>query len=109
MDTGIHSLLLSDSGFATQAIYRETTTQCSDNFSGIHIPIARKKIIQVNDLSYGTYIYHMPVINMFVERGLTGTYSVFIYSLALTLLLSGISWKYIEQKFIRMKRKSLMK
>ena len=72
-------------------------------------PLLAKKIIRGNDLSYGTYIYHMPVINMFVERGLTGTYSVFIYSLALTLLLSGISWKYIEQKFIRMKRKSLMK
>ena len=43
MDTGIHSLLLSDSGFATQAIYWEITAQYSDHLFGLHIPIARKK------------------------------------------------------------------
>ena len=71
------------------------------------IPWLSKKILHGNDLSYGTYIYHMPVINMFVEKGYTGNSSVFLYALIITLILAGISWRFVEEKFIRMKRKSL--
>ncbi|HRH65313.1 MAG TPA: acyltransferase [Bacteroidia bacterium] len=73
------------------------------------LPGLSKKILKGNDWSYGTYIYHMPVMNIIVEKGMTGNYLVFIYALLATLTLAGLSWKRVEEKFIRMKKKSLLK
>lgn len=52
--------------------------------------------IKVNlDLSYGIYIYHMIVINVFVELGLTGSLITLLNVTALSCLLAYASYKLI--------------
>jgi len=54
------------------------------------------------DLSYGIYIYHYIVINVLVEVGYSGVEGL-ILMILVTLGVSIISWRYIEEPFIRKK------
>ena len=47
------------------------------------------KILHGNDISYGIYIYHMLVVNVVV-----------------TVIISTISWEFIEKKALLLKYKS---
>ncbi|GAB1694361.1 acyltransferase family protein [Krasilnikovia sp. M28-CT-15] len=63
---------------------------------------------RVGDLSFGVYIWHMPVINAMIWFGLSradlgGTGAV-LTALAVTLLLAAISWHAIEKTALRFKR-----
>ena len=55
------------------------------------------------DLSYGLYIWHMPVINFLICISLKN----FLMAAVLTLFLSIISWYLVERPFLKLKRKSL--
>ena len=57
------------------------------------------------DLSYGLYIWHMPVINLLLYMSLKNIFVV----LGLTILFSLISWHFVESPFLKLKRKSLRK
>lgn len=72
------------------------------------LPGLARKILQGNDISYGVYIYHAPVLNILVEKGMTGSYSSLWIILALTLLLAALSWKLLEKRFIAMKKKGIL-
>lgn len=55
------------------------------------------------DYSYGIYIYHMMVVNFFVQIGFVKvTYYLWI-SVLLTLILALISWNFIEKIALRKK------
>lgn len=58
----------------------------------------------IPDISYGIYIYHFPIIRFFVFRhGISNLY----VCLGATILLSCLSWFYIERPFLALKAKPL--
>lgn len=68
-----------------------------------------KNFFNNNDISYGIYLYHMPIVNFLIYKNLTKTYLLFTLCITLTILLAIISWKLIEKPFISFKKTSLIK
>jgi peptidoglycan/LPS O-acetylase OafA/YrhL len=66
-----------------------------------------ERLLSGNDLSYGLYIYHMLVVNVFVQRGATGQGSHVVAALSISLALAGLSWRLLESKALRLKRVGL--
>jgi peptidoglycan/LPS O-acetylase OafA/YrhL len=67
-------------------------------------PSLAGRILHGNDISYGLYIYHMPVINAVLYLGSpTGMFAVFT-SLSIAITLAFISWTWVERPFLRRKR-----
>jgi peptidoglycan/LPS O-acetylase OafA/YrhL len=60
------------------------------------------KFCKYGDLSYGLYIYHFPLIQLFVYKNwFTGNYLVdFVVFTLILLVLSKASWDFIEKKSI---------
>lgn len=61
------------------------------------------------DLTYGLYIYHFPLIQVFVYFGYFKNYNPFITSLILLLLIvtvSAISWHFLELNYLSESRKA---
>lgn len=63
------------------------------------------KILHRNDISYGVYIYHMPVINYFLQTKIIDGNYAFVSGLFLTLAIATSSWLLIEKPCIRLKRR----
>lgn len=55
------------------------------------------------DLSYGSYVWHMPVINMLLVLSIPSVPLAF----ALTFVIASLSWFLIEKPALKLKRKSL--
>jgi peptidoglycan/LPS O-acetylase OafA/YrhL len=64
-------------------------------------------VLKGNDLSYGLYIYHMPVVNVAVQSGTSGSPLAIAGILATSVALAFGSWKLIERPFLRRKRNAL--
>lgn len=62
-----------------------------------------KILLHENDISYGMYIYHMPILNTLLSLG----YKDSIWNLAaligITTLFAYLSWIFIERKILKMK------
>lgn len=58
-----------------------------------------------DNISYGMYLFHYPIIQCFVFYGYTEQYPVmsFIAVFCLTIFISIISWKFIEKPIIKKK------
>lgn len=67
------------------------------------MPTLSRRLIHGNDISYGMYIYHMLIVNVFVQIGFTGTPISLVAMLALTLLLGTLSWRFVEQPMLALK------
>jgi len=63
------------------------------------------KVLHGNDISYGVYLYHMPVINVFLETGFKGVNVTVLFVVLLTMALAFLSWKIVEQPSLRLKKK----
>ncbi len=61
------------------------------------------------DLSYGIYVYHMVIVNVFVEVFGTGKILYGVISFCLTIITAVISWYLIEKPAIGLKAKLLQK
>lgn len=64
------------------------------------------RLLRHQDVSYGTYIYHMPVINYLLFRGMGGAAAVLV-TIAVTVLCAAVSWFALERPALRLKRRSL--
>ena len=64
-------------------------------------------ILRGNDISYGLYIYHMPVINTILSLGFKGNYSVFFLCIGITALMAFFSWSFIERHALKLKNRLL--
>ena len=64
------------------------------------------RLLRQNDISYGTYIIHMPVINALHHTGNSGVMTL-VAAVVLTLGLATVSWHWIEKPALRRKRYSL--
>ncbi len=59
------------------------------------------------DLSYGVYIWHMPIINLLLVQGVEDRAVAFALALLLTVGAAALSWILIEKPTLKLKRKSL--
>lgn len=70
-------------------------------------PRLSDRILRGNDISYGVYIYHGLIINVFVELGLGGQMRHLQYLVALAYVSGYLSWILVERPFLRRKRQSI--
>jgi peptidoglycan/LPS O-acetylase OafA/YrhL len=70
-------------------------------------PALADRLLGRNDLSYGMYIYHMPVVNMFLYYGIRGPLTASALAIAWSLCAAYLSWRLIERPAMRFKRKAL--
>jgi peptidoglycan/LPS O-acetylase OafA/YrhL len=65
------------------------------------------RILHRNDLSYGVYIYHGPVISFLLATGLAAVWIAFPLAVMVTLGLSYASWRLVEKPALNLKRHPL--
>jgi len=67
-------------------------------------PFFIQRYIAGHDISCGMYIYHMVIINTFVQvKGVLGFNELFLM-IAFTLIMSLLSWRYIENPCLKFKK-----
>lgn len=70
----------------------------------IYLPKLASNFIDKNDLSYGLYIYHMPIINFLLYKEIHTP----IYNVILTIICSFVfayfSWKFLEKYMLKLKK-----
>ncbi len=71
------------------------------------LPNLANKILRRNDISYGLYIYHMPVVNLFIYLGYTGRISHQLMAIGCAVVLASLSWFLIERPAMKLKRHAL--
>lgn len=71
-------------------------------------PYLSFKILRGNDISYGVYIYHMLVVNLFLFLGLRQSYFWTVVALMLTVCLGAASWWFVERPILSLKPKDPM-
>ncbi|GAB3513962.1 acyltransferase [Emticicia fontis] len=71
-------------------------------FSFVHLS---KKLLNENDISYGIYIYHLPVINTMLSYNLFGSIWDLIVMGIIVVCVAYASWKLIEQRVLKVKFK----
>ena len=64
------------------------------------------RVLNGNDISYGVYIYHMPVVNALLVAGITGV-GGFLVAVAATIVLSTASWLFVERPALGLKAYSV--
>jgi len=62
------------------------------------------KLLKGNDLSYGIYVFHAPLIGAAIEAGLAKNYSTFWAIVAGTLVLAFSSWRLVEKPALAKKK-----
>ena len=69
-------------------------------------PNLSDRLLKRNDISYGVYIFHMPVVNYILYKGFTG-FVPFLLALVFTVLLAMVSWFVIESPALKFKKNQL--
>ncbi len=64
------------------------------------------RILKRRDISYGLYVYHMPIANFIIYTAGTGMSNAML-AFALTVAVSILSYAFVESKFLGMKRRSI--
>ncbi len=62
-----------------------------------------RRILRGNDISYGLYIYHALVMNLFLHLHLTGRPIYFFAAAACAVSMGALSWKVVEAPALRLK------
>lgn len=65
------------------------------------------RLLKRNDISYGIYIYHMPVINFLLAVGLGASGVRLLIALGTTVALAALSWVLIERPALALKKHPL--
>lgn len=65
------------------------------------------RLLHRNDVSYGVYIYHEPVINLLLATGLGARWISLPIAIALTIGVSYASWRLVEKPALSLKRHPL--
>lgn len=77
-------------------------------FSAAHtLPTLSRRLLGGHDISYGVYIYHMPIVNALIYFGLQGELKHLALALFLSITFALLSWKLIEVPALRLKPHSL--
>lgn len=70
-------------------------------------PTLAGRILKRNDISYGVYIYHMPIVNFLITYGIVGTFASQAIAIGATVALAIGSWVLVERPCMKLKRNSL--
>ena len=65
------------------------------------------KILHGVDISYGVYVYHIVIQNLFIDMGLTGWIGYPIMVLIISLIMGYLSWHFIESKALALKKTNI--
>lgn len=66
-------------------------------------PTLSQRILHENDISYGVYIYHMPIFNSLLAVEAAGDFHALVLGVALTLGAASISWVMVEKPVLKKK------
>ena len=69
-------------------------------------PYLSDTILKKNDISYGIYIFHMPIVNHLLYNEITGI-TAFVLAIIVTLIVSISSWFFYEKRFLALKKSAL--
>jgi peptidoglycan/LPS O-acetylase OafA/YrhL len=61
-------------------------------------------MVQGNDLSYGIYIFHMPIFNFYLAMGLMINTVTFLAVCLSVVFVAFLSWKYVEKPALKLKK-----
>lgn len=70
-------------------------------------PNTAHKILKGNDISYGVYIYHMPIVNLFLFLMVPNTLWSTLGAISVVFMLAYCSWVLVERPALRLKRVSI--
>jgi peptidoglycan/LPS O-acetylase OafA/YrhL len=65
------------------------------------------RILKKNDLSFGLYIYHMPVINLLLALGYEGNNFSIAIVIIITTALAYVSWRFVERPALLLKKRTI--
>ncbi len=74
-------------------------------FSG---PKLGEALLNRNDISYGDYIYHMPIYNFGLEIGMPVGATWMRALLASVLVVAYLSWRWVERAALALKRHTIL-
>ncbi len=79
---------------------------CLLKLSKMRLPLPKMLVnfIAHNDLSYGIYLYHMPVLNFLLFFGLFSAFGNFLIACIIVIIAATLSWFFIEKPALRYKR-----
>lgn len=60
-------------------------------------------LLRENDISYGVYLYHMPIINILIELGWKGHVAAQLVTALAAVVLASLSWRFVEKPALQMK------
>lgn len=69
-------------------------------------PVLSSRLLRGNDISYGVYIYHMPLINLLLFLRIGGVQGLLL-AIGATLVAAIASWRFVERPALRLKGYSL--
>ena len=69
-------------------------------------PNLAERLLHRNDISYGVYIFHIPVINIFFHNGFAG-WPALVTAVLMTTGLAVLSWTLIERPALGLRRWAL--
>ena len=73
-------------------------------------PSLSDKLLKRNDISYGVYVFHMPIVNFLLYKEIfLNSVSGFLLAILATILISIISWFLIEKPSMKFKKNQLRK
>jgi peptidoglycan/LPS O-acetylase OafA/YrhL len=90
-----------DLGISGMFIQKVLMACCVLAFS---MPKVAHTLLGRNDISYGVYLYHMPVINVCVTLGWVADWRVFGVIVSVTGLLAWLSWRLVERPALARKQ-----
>lgn len=70
-------------------------------------PTLSERLLRRNDVSYGLYLYHRPVMNVLLLAGALGARTAVVTALALSVALACASWQLVEKPPLTLKRHPL--
>lgn len=70
-------------------------------------PTIGRRLLRGQDISYGLYDYHMPILNVFLYPGNVGSLVWVAMSLSASIACAGASWVMIERPFLGRKKTAL--
>lgn len=70
-------------------------------------PSLSDQVLGGNDISYGIYIYHMPIVNLWLFCKIQGTPISFVSAMLCTICMAFISWYLIEKPALKLKKIAL--
>jgi peptidoglycan/LPS O-acetylase OafA/YrhL len=64
------------------------------------MPVLAERLLHRQDISYGVYVFHMPTTNAMLHLRI-GNAAI---AMAMTLVLAILSWRFVEQHALRVRK-----